>query len=98
MPCQARGVTPDDEDDLPTAHRAFRAHVDDPLYDDDADELAPFGSDEGWELVREWGERRDDLSRDATLQEVLDESPFPEAVAHLAEPEAGPGEVEVATA
>jgi hypothetical protein len=48
--------------------------------------------------VREWGERRDELSREATLQEVRDESPFPEAVAHLAEPEAGPGEVEVATA
>ena len=51
------------------------------------------------DLRRRWQRvMRDELSRDATLQEVLDESPFPEAVAHLAEPEAGPGEVEVATA
>ncbi|HET6968940.1 MAG TPA: hypothetical protein VFI44_11705, partial [Ornithinibacter sp.] len=43
--------------------------------------------DEGWDLVREWGERRDELSADATVQEVLDESAFPEAVAHVGDPD-----------
>ena len=77
----------DDESDLPTPHPAFRALFTDPLYDDEGEELAPFGSDEGWDLVREWGERRDELSADATVQEVLDESAFPEAVTHLGDPD-----------
>ena len=80
-------MTDDDESDLPAAHPDFTAHFTDPLYEDEGEEPAPFGSDEGWDLVREWGERRDELSPDATVQEVLDESPFPEAVAHLGDPD-----------
>ena len=80
-------MTDDDESDLPVPHPGFVARFTDPLYEDEGEELAPFGSDEGWDLVREWGERRDELSADATVQEVLDESPFPEAVAHLGDPD-----------
>ena len=71
------------DDELPTPHPAFAAHFTDPLYEDDGDDLAPFGSDEGWDLVTEWGERRDELSAHATVQEVLDESPFPDALEHV---------------
>ena len=70
-------------DELPTPHPAFAAHFTDALYEDDADDLAPFGSDEGWDLVTEWGERRDELSAHATVQEVLDESPLPAALEHV---------------
>ena len=74
-----------DEDELPTPHPAFAVHFTDELYEDDAADLAPFGSDEGWDLVTEWGERRDELSVHATVQEVLDESPFPDALEHVGE-------------
>ena len=60
-------------DDAPVA--AFRAHFTDPLYDDSADELAPFGSDEGADLLAEWAERRDELSTTSTVADVLDQSP-----------------------
>ena len=72
-----------DEDELPTPHPAFAVHFTDELYEDDAADLAPFGSDEGWDLVTEWGERRDELSAHATVQEVLDESPVPGALEHV---------------
>lgn len=76
----------DDDPELPTPHAAFAAHFTDALYEDDGDDIAPFGSDEGWDLVTEWGERRDELSADATVQEVLDESPFPDALEHVGVP------------
>ena len=72
-----------DDDEQPTPHPAFAAHITNPLYEDAGDDLAPFGSDEGWDLVTEWGERRDELSAHATVQEVLDESPFPDALEHV---------------
>ncbi|HEU5241558.1 MAG TPA: hypothetical protein VFU25_06060, partial [Ornithinibacter sp.] len=76
----------DDDPELPTPHAAFAAHFTDALYEDDGDDLAPFGSDEGWDLVTEWGERRDELSAHATVQEVLDESPLPDALEHVGVP------------
>jgi uncharacterized protein YfeS len=56
---------------LPDPHPAFRAHFTDPVYDDQGADLGPFGNDEGWDLVMEWGDRRDDLSPDSTLATVL---------------------------
>ena len=56
---------------LPEAHPAFRDHFTDPLYDSEGADLAPFASDEGWELATTWGERRDELGPDSTLATVL---------------------------
>ena len=56
---------------LPEAHPAFRRHFIDPLYDSRGADLAPFGSDEGWDLVMDWGDRRDELGPDSTLATVL---------------------------
>ena len=56
---------------LPQAHPAFRAHFTDPIYDSQGEDLAPFGSDEGWDLVMDWGDRRDELGPDSTLGTVL---------------------------
>jgi uncharacterized protein YfeS len=57
---------------LPDAHPAFRAHFTDPVYDDAGADSGPFGNDEGWDLVMEWGDRRDELGPDSTLATVLE--------------------------
>jgi uncharacterized protein YfeS len=57
--------------DRPAPAAAFTAHFTDPLYDDRGDELAPFGSDEGSDLLWTWEERRDGLDRSSTLATVL---------------------------
>lgn len=69
-----------DDPGLPPAHPRFAAHFTDPWYDDVADEYAPFGSDEGWDLVMEWGERRDELGPSSTVADVLEGGWFPDAV------------------
>jgi uncharacterized protein YfeS len=56
---------------LPDAHPAFRAHFTDPVYDAEGADAGPFGNDEGWDLVMEWGDRRDELGADSTLATVL---------------------------
>jgi uncharacterized protein YfeS len=56
---------------LPDAHPAFRAHFTDPVYDDQGADAGPFGNDEGWDLVMEWGDRRDELGPDSSLTTVL---------------------------
>lgn len=55
----------------PAPAAAFSDHFTDPLYDDRGDELAPFGSDEGSDLLWTWEERRDGLDRSSTLATVL---------------------------
>jgi hypothetical protein len=52
-----------DNEDLPEAAPAFAAHFSNPVYDDPAGEFAPFGSDEGFDMLYEWAERRDELVR-----------------------------------
>ncbi|MCR6031585.1 hypothetical protein GGQ22_09010 [Nocardioides sp. zg-579] len=71
---------------LPTPHPAFAAHFTDPLYDDVALESAPFGSDEGSDVLWEWGERRDELAPGSTIAEVMemDEGDVAETVARMA--------------
>lgn len=64
---------PGDDEGLPQAHPAFDAHFTDPLYEDEADELAPFGSDEGWDLVHGWGGRRAELSASSTVRDLLED-------------------------
>ena len=63
-------------DGLPAAHPAFKAHFTHALYEDEGAEFAPFGSDEGWDLVMEWGERRDELDPDVTVSQLLELSDF----------------------
>lgn len=92
----------DDESELPTAHPAFSAHFTDPLYDDEGAEFAPFGTDEGWDLVMEWGERRDELTAASTVRDVVeDDELYDEALAELgrvpAEGEDAPDLVDTAT-
>ncbi|MGW5237602.1 hypothetical protein ACWEOW_01575 [Monashia sp. NPDC004114] len=53
------------------AHEAFVAHFTDPIYDDPAEEFAPFGSDEGADILSEWVERADDLDDRSTVRFVL---------------------------
>ena len=56
---------------LPEAHPSFRAHFTDPVYDDPGADAGPFGNDAGWELVTEWGDRRDELDATGDLRTVL---------------------------
>ena len=78
-----RGVRPPDEwferssevvEPVPAAD-AFTRHFTDPLYDDPSDELAPFGSDEGADLLATWEERSDELSEWSTVADVLEDDP-----------------------
>lgn len=91
-----------DNDGLPEAAPAFVTHFTDPIYDDPADEFAPFGTDEGWDLLHEWAERRDELSPSTTVADLIGESAFDEFVAKLDEEEspgipAPGGQVDAAT-
>jgi len=54
---------------------AFAEHFTDRLYDDPGDEFAPFGSDEGWELLMDWADRRAELESTPTLARVLECEP-----------------------
>ncbi len=100
-PLTAEDMTMDDEG-LPEAAPAFSAHFTDPIYDDPADELAPFGTDEGWDLLHEWAERRDELSPSTTVADVIGENAFEEFASKLDEEEtpgipAPDGQVDAAT-
>jgi uncharacterized protein YfeS len=57
---------------LPAPHPAFIAHFSDPIYDDQALETAPFGSDEGSDILWEWGQRRSELSLDSSIADVME--------------------------
>ncbi|MDE9365486.1 hypothetical protein PZ938_07700 [Luteipulveratus sp. YIM 133132] len=93
----------DEESDLPRAVPAFANHFTDPVYDDPAGEFAPFGTDEGWDLLHGWDERRDELGPRSTVADLIDEPGLAEVVAGLGTPEpAGPipvpgGQVDAAT-
>lgn len=56
-------------------HPAFAAHFTDPLYEDRAADLAPFGSDEGDELLLDWEDRGDELDQTATIATILECEP-----------------------
>lgn len=67
---------------LATPAPAFAQHFTDPLYDNPGDEFAPFGSDEGSDLLASWAERRADLDETSTLATIL--GCEPDAVASYA--------------
>ncbi|WP_285104100.1 hypothetical protein [Promicromonospora sp. MEB111] len=60
---------PDDED-LGPKHPAFAAHFRDPIYDDEGDDFAPFGNDEGWDTLVEAAKRVDELDGSTTLVQI----------------------------
>jgi uncharacterized protein YfeS len=82
------------ESGLPQPAPAFAEHFTDALYDDVGNDLAPFGSDEGSDLLAEWGERRGELDRTSTLATVL--GCEPSQVAEIAGPMEGVDGIETA--
>ena len=74
--------------DLPPAHPDFAAHFTDPVYSDLDGEFAPFGTDEGFDLLFEWAARRDELGADSTVADLIEDPGMAEAVAALDTPEA----------
>jgi sulfur carrier protein ThiS len=76
-----------DDEDLPEAAPAFSAHFTDPVYDDPAGEFAPFGSDQGFDMLYEWAERRDEIDEDTTVADLIEQSGFAEVVNELDAPE-----------
>ena len=54
------------------AHPSFAAHFTDPMYNDPADEWAPFGSDEAADVLAGWEERRDALTSSTRLRDMYD--------------------------
>ena len=79
-----------DDDDLPKAAPAFAAHFTDPLYNDAEGEFTPFGTDEGFDLLYEWAERRDEIGPNTSVADLIEESGFSDVVSQLDSPE-GPG-------
>ncbi|GEO28527.1 hypothetical protein [Terrabacter aerolatus] len=53
------------------ADDAFTDHFTSPVYDDPAGEFAPFGTDEGADLLAEWAARRDELEATTTVRDLL---------------------------
>ena len=80
---------------LPEPAPAFAQHFTDPLYDDVGDGLAPFGSDEGSDLLASWGARRGELGSASTVATVLEREPS--EVADYAGSMSGVDDLETAT-
>ena len=53
------------------ADDAFTDHFTSPIYDDAGDELAPFGTDEGADLLADWAARTDELGPSTTVRDLL---------------------------
>ena len=75
------------DEELPKAAPAFASHFSDPVYDDPAGEFAPFGTDEGYDMLSEWAERREELSSDTTVSDLIEESGFADVVSEPDSPE-----------
>lgn len=63
----------DEEVELPPAHPGFLRTFSSDLYDDQADEFAPFGSDEGWDAMAEIVEDFMPLDPEVTLRQLSEE-------------------------
>jgi uncharacterized protein YfeS len=59
--------------DFPTRHPRFAEHFTDPLYVDQAEEFAPFGSDEGSDTLAIWTDRRTELTKCTTLRWMFEQ-------------------------
>lgn len=66
------------------AHPRFAAHFTHPMYNDPADDWAPFGSDEAADTLAEWEERRDELTPTSRPRDMYDsEEEWQESVAEI---------------
>lgn len=74
-------------DSLPPPDPAFARHFTDPLYSDLGTEEAPFGSDEGFDMLYEWVGRRGELGPGSTVLQLLRGTGFESMVATLDVPE-----------
>src|SRR5262245_46748129 len=92
---RAGGLMTEDRSGPLEPAQPFTQHFTDPLYEDRGDELAPFGSDEGSDLLAEWQNRREELGRSATLATVL--KCQPNDVAEVAGPMDGVDGIETAS-
>ena len=61
-----------EDEQLPAAHENFARHFTAPIYEEQADEFAPFGSDEGWDILQVATENRTELHNGATVADVLE--------------------------
>lgn len=59
--------------EFPAPHKIFVAHFTDPLYADQVEEFAPFGSDEGSDTLWYWGTRRAELTTCTTLRWMFEQ-------------------------
>lgn len=67
------------DQNLPDAHPAFSSHFSAAIYEDPAGEFAPFGTDEGWEMLHSVAQHRDQLPNNATVKDILALAGFPYA-------------------
>ena len=74
-------------DDLPPPNPASAKHFTDPLYSDLGGEFAPFGTDEGFDMLYDWVDRRSELGPDSTVVQLLAGTGFEGMVATLDVPE-----------
>lgn len=63
-------MTPHDDYGVHPTFRRFFTHE---LYDDASNEFAPFGNDEGADILAEWLVRRHELSSRSTVRQLLDD-------------------------
>ena len=61
-----------EDEQLPAAHENFARHFTAPIYEEQADEFAPFGSDEGWDTLQVATENRTELHNGSTVADVLE--------------------------
>jgi uncharacterized protein YfeS len=54
-------------------HPVFAQHFTDPIYDDPANEFAPFGNDEGADTLADWTARVDELGAGSTVRMLLED-------------------------
>ena len=76
-----------DSDSLPRADPAFARHFTDPVYEDGSGEFAPFGTDEGWDMLHECAERRAELTKSTTVADLIEDSDLTDVVQGLDTPE-----------
>ncbi len=75
-------------------HPRFAEHFTDPLYDDPADDFAPFGSDEGSDVFVEAEEHRTELGPAATVADLLGLTAAEDGAAFVDEIEEGSSDLD----
>jgi uncharacterized protein YfeS len=60
------------EEQLPEAHENFTRHFLAPIYEDQDGEFAPFGSDEGWDILHLAAKNRNELTSGVTVADLLE--------------------------